>query len=44
VGAQNVIGTVYHALGIDRRQSLNDFTGRPRQLLDDGDSIAELVR
>jgi uncharacterized protein (DUF1501 family) len=43
VGAQNVIGTVYHALGIDPRQSLNDFTGRPRQLLDDGDPIAELV-
>jgi uncharacterized protein (DUF1501 family) len=43
VGAQNVIGTVYHALGIDYRQTLNDFTGRPRQLLDDGEPIAELV-
>jgi uncharacterized protein (DUF1501 family) len=44
VGAHNVIGTVYHALGIDHRQTLNDFTGRPRRLLDDGDPIAELVR
>jgi Protein of unknown function (DUF1501) len=43
VGAQNVIGTIYHALGIDPRQQVNDFTGRPRQLLDDGDPIRELV-
>jgi len=43
VGAQNIIGTIYHALGIDYRQTLNDFTGRPRQLLDDGEPIAELV-
>jgi len=43
VSAQNVIGTVYHALGIDYRQQLNDFSGRPRQLLDDGEPIAELV-
>jgi hypothetical protein len=40
---QNVIGTVYHALGIDYRQKLNDFTGRPNQLLDDGEPIAELL-
>ncbi len=43
LGAQNVIGTVYHALGIDYRQKVNDFTGRPMQLLDDGEPIAELV-
>jgi hypothetical protein len=43
VGAQNVIGTVYAALGIDPKQQVPDFTGRPRQLLDDGDPIAELV-
>ena len=43
VGAQNVLGTVYHALGIDPRQQLPDFSGRPRQLLDDGEPIAELV-
>jgi hypothetical protein len=24
-------------------QTLNDFTGRPRQLLDDGEPISELV-
>jgi hypothetical protein len=43
LGAQNVIGTVYHTLGIDYRQKINDFTGRPMQLLDDGEPIAELV-
>jgi hypothetical protein len=43
LGPQNVLGTVYHALGIDPRQQLTDFTGRPRQLLDDGDPIRELV-
>jgi hypothetical protein len=43
VGAQNVIGTIYHALGIDPKQQLPDFTGRPTALLDDGEPIAELV-
>jgi hypothetical protein len=43
VGAQNVIGTIYHALGIDPKQTLPDFTGRPMPLLDDGSPIAELV-
>ncbi len=43
VGAQNVIGTIYHALGIDPKQQLPDFTGRPTPLLDDGEPITELV-
>jgi uncharacterized protein (DUF1501 family) len=43
VGAQNVLGTVYHALGIDLGQTLPDFSGRPMHLLDDGEPIAELV-
>ena len=43
VGAQNVLGTIYHALGIDWTQKVPDFGGRPVQLLDDGDPIAELV-
>jgi hypothetical protein len=43
VGAQNVLGTVYHTLGIDWKQKVPDFTGRPVQLLDDGEPIAELV-
>jgi Protein of unknown function (DUF1501) len=43
MGAQNVLGTIYHALGIDYKQKLNDFTGRPMQLLDDGEAIPELV-
>jgi hypothetical protein len=43
VGAQNVLGTVYHPLGIDPKQKLLDFAGRPMQLLDDGEPIAELM-
>ena len=43
VGAQNVLATLYRVLGIDPSQSLPDFTGRPRCLLDDGEPIAELV-
>ncbi len=43
LGPQNILGTVYHALGIDWHQKLNDFTGRPMQLLDDGEPIAELA-
>lgn len=43
VTAQNVIGTLYHALGIDYEQLVNDFAGRPRQLLDNGRPISELI-
>lgn len=43
VGPQNVIGTLYHALGIDFQQKINDFAGRPTQLLDSGSPIPELV-
>ena len=43
LGPQNVIGTLYHALGIDSEQKLNDFSGRPIQLLDSGTPISELI-
>jgi uncharacterized protein (DUF1501 family) len=43
LSAQNVLGTVYHTLGIDWKQKVNDFSGRPTQLLDDGEPIEELV-
>jgi len=43
LSAQNVLGTIYHTLGIDWKQKVPDFSGRPVQLLDDGDPIAELV-
>ena len=42
-GAQNVLGTVYHVLGIDPETSVPDFSGRPMKLLDDGAPIDELV-
>jgi uncharacterized protein (DUF1501 family) len=43
LGAQNVLGTIYHTLGIDAKTKVTDFTGRPQYLLDDGEPIAELV-
>jgi uncharacterized protein (DUF1501 family) len=43
MGPQNILGTVYHVLGIDPKQKVPDFTGRPMQLLDDGEPIPELV-
>jgi hypothetical protein len=43
LGPQNVLGTLYHALGIDPSWMLPDFSGRPMRLLDDGDPIAELI-
>jgi uncharacterized protein (DUF1501 family) len=43
LGAQNVIGTIYHTLGIDPTEKLLDFSGRPTPLLDDSEPIADLV-
>lgn len=43
LGAQNVLATVYHALGIDPTATLPDFSGRPVPLLDDPEPISELV-
>jgi hypothetical protein len=43
VGAQNVLATVYHALGIDPAQTVPDFSGRPMPLLDDREPIGELL-
>jgi hypothetical protein len=43
MGSQNILGTVYDVLGIDYKQKVPDFSGRPMQLLDDGEPIPELV-
>jgi hypothetical protein len=43
VGAQNVIATLYHVLGIDPSVQLLDFNGRPQYLLDEREPIQELV-
>jgi hypothetical protein len=43
LGPQNVLATVYHALGIDPTLTLPDFTGRPIALLDDPRPIDELL-
>src|SRR5262249_51474440 len=42
-GAQNVLATIYEALGIDLSITVPDFSGRPMYLLDDREPIAELV-
>jgi len=39
----HVLATLYRVLGIDPETTLPDFTGRPIYLLDDRESIAELV-
>jgi uncharacterized protein (DUF1501 family) len=43
LGAQDVLATLYHVLGIDPTEKLPDFSGRPMPLLDDGKPIAELI-
>jgi hypothetical protein len=43
VGAQNILATIYHALGIDPSLTVPDFSGRPMYLLDDREPIEELV-
>lgn len=43
LGAQSVLATIYHALGINPCTTVPDFTGRPMYLLDDREPIAELV-
>jgi hypothetical protein len=40
---QNILATLYHVLGIDPTQTFPDHSGRPRQFLDDRETIAELV-
>jgi hypothetical protein len=40
---QNLLATMYHVLGIDPEQTFLDHLGRPQYLLDDRDTIAELV-
>ena len=40
---QNLLATMYHALGIDPAMTFPDHRGRPQYLLDDRDPIAELV-
>jgi hypothetical protein len=42
LGPQNVLATVYTALGIDPSLAIPDFSGRPIALLDDPKPIAEL--
>lgn len=40
---QNVIGMVYRHLGIDPEMAFPDYTGRPRYVLEERESITELL-
>ncbi len=40
---QDLMATMYRHLGIDYRATINDFTGRPIQILSDGEPIRELI-
>ena len=40
---QNVLATLYRAIGIDPQTTINDHTGRPIPLLDDVNPIKELI-
>lgn len=43
LGPGDVLGTLYHVLGIDTKQSFEDKTGRPHPILNHGAAIAELI-
>jgi hypothetical protein len=43
LNAQNVLATIYHHFGIEPKQTVPDFSGRPQYLLEDGEPISELV-
>jgi hypothetical protein len=40
---QDLLATMYRHLGIESRQSFNDFSGRPIPILSDGEPIRELI-
>jgi hypothetical protein len=42
-GPQNVLATLYDVLGIDPSATVPDYTGRPMNVLDDPQPIAELL-
>jgi uncharacterized protein (DUF1501 family) len=42
-GPQNVLATLYDVLGIDPSATIPDYSGRPMNVLDDRDPIAELL-
>jgi hypothetical protein len=40
---QNILATLYHALGVDPSVSIPDLNGRPQYVLDDREPVAELI-
>jgi hypothetical protein len=40
---KDLLATIYRHLGIDYRATINDFTGRPVQILPEGEPIRELI-
>ena len=40
---QNILATLYHVLGINLSTTFPDHSGRPRYIVDDQETIAELT-
>ncbi|MEX0679690.1 MAG: DUF1501 domain-containing protein [Pirellulales bacterium] len=40
---QDLLATIYRHLGIDFRATINDYAGRPRHILSEGEPIGELI-
>jgi hypothetical protein len=40
---QDLLATIYRHLGIDYRATIDDFNGRPVQILSEGEPIRELI-
>jgi hypothetical protein len=40
---KDLLATVYRHLGIDHRQTFNDYAGRPVHILGEGEPIRELI-
>jgi hypothetical protein len=43
LGPKNILGTIYHLMGIDPERKVPDFNGRPQYLLDNGQPVTELL-
>jgi hypothetical protein len=40
---ENVLATAYRHLGVDTAQTFNDFSGRPRYILEEREVIREIA-
>ena len=43
VSPSQIVATIYHLLGIDPHQTVNDLTGRPIPIAHGGETISDLL-